>query len=837
MLRRKCKPGCSVEEFEELRDEVGELRAECQDGLDDLGNLEDMQLRDSQALRLELAAVAERMVTCGEEIGLAKKRIRDIVASSDMHAEQFEEWDSARQHVIVDIESRLSAATQAARSVQFGMDNLTSRVDMGLERVDADLAAVWPRLEERAAELAEAAATGATATLRAELAALGSALREESAAQEHRLAVRLKSLEAAEPARQKADDMVQVLQQRLSALEVATQKWAHDASQVSEELNACLRKEMATGNQVVRQSMCEMMEAAAEAHDRRAVMQAARIDDVEAGMERCRDAIQRYLDEQQIVRDEAAKEREIREANENCRFSELLSDCKECQARLVRIEDATTQLRVDCAKVAGSWTRKVEWLLDDATLNRLCEPEALADATSPKAVASKRGVEVVSAENPKRVFSPTFEVAGAGGLQLELVFHPPQSPNSCNEVHGDCSLYLWADKGLELLCRVFAGDESAVLRHTFDGLAPAGVGHICWLSEQLRSPCGSLRAGIEVFEAWRTFDCEEAAENDTAKRPQGKLLAKQYLNHRMLDICQKQGQGIADLVQRKVDVAVDVIRSRAVRRVQWRLEDAHLLRRQFAKGQSICSTAFEAAGIIGMQLIFYPNGCKATREDFCALFLSCPAGYTVRCWLWAGRWRKEARSEPSGKQSLFGRVNFCRFDSCVEPVGEGVEIALEIEEVQLTQEQSHDTASEVTSTQDGRCSVSRETTSTSNVAAQSPAGGPNTVADRGAAALDRSDVSTSKVERLPGKLSPNQVKQLPSVWTSHGFQTFKDLREIAFPKCQNSDAGSRAIVSAADDSGAVGAAAPAKRLNALVTSGTRRLTPRRIAGFGSQLTS
>lgn len=54
----------------------------------------------------------------------------------------------------------------------------------------------------------------------------------------------------------------------------------------------------------------------------------------------------------------------------------------------------------------------------------------------------------------------------------------------------------------------------------------------------------------------------------------------------------------------------------------------------------------------------------------------------MRCWLWAGRWRKEARQEVSDKTDMLGRVNFCRFENCVDPVDESVELALEIEEAQ-----------------------------------------------------------------------------------------------------------------------------------------------------------
>ena len=84
---------------------------------------------------------------------------------------------------------------------------------------------------------------------------------------------------------------------------------------------------------------------------------------------------------------------------------------------------------------------------------------------------------------------------------------------------------------------------------------------------------------------------------------------------------------LLEVVQKRVDL----VRSRAVKRVQWRLENAHVLRQYFAAGRPVCSTAFQAGGISGLQLVFYPSGSHGAREGFCSFFLSCPAGCTIRC--------------------------------------------------------------------------------------------------------------------------------------------------------------------------------------------------------------
>jgi len=85
----------------------------------------------------------------------------------------------------------------------------------------------------------------------------------------------------------------------------------------------------------------------------------------------------------------------------------------------------------------------------------------------------------------------------------------------------------------------------------------------------------------------------------------------------------------------QVRVQVEHMKSRMVRRVEWRVEQASILRQCFPPGESIRSQEFDAAGIEGMQLIFYPSGYTGAAEGYCSLFLFAPAGVTlilVVCW-------------------------------------------------------------------------------------------------------------------------------------------------------------------------------------------------------------
>jgi len=136
-----------------------------------------------------------------------------------------------------------------------------------------------------------------------------------------------------------------------------------------------------------------------------------------------------------------------------------------------------------------------------------------------------------------------------------------------------------------------------------------------------------------------------------------------HVNNRLLDQVKNQ---------------VEVMRSRLIRKVEWRVEHANKLRQCFGPGDAICSSQFNAAGIEGLQLMFYPSGYKGASDGFCSLYLYGPAGCTLRCFLCVGVQKREAHhsfEEPGA----FGRTNFCRFETIIDD-DNCVTVALEIEE-------------------------------------------------------------------------------------------------------------------------------------------------------------
>merc|ERR1719379_762476 len=118
--------------------------------------------------------------------------------------------------------------------------------------------------------------------------------------------------------------------------------------------------------------------------------------------------------------------------------------------------------------------------------------------------------------------------------------------------------------------------------------------------------------------------------------------------------------------------------SRMTRRVEWHIEHAGQLLSSFPEGEPICSTAFQAAGIDGLQLVLYPSGYTGAKEGYCSCFLYCPGASSLHCWLSVGNQKREAKLcfENGG---FYGRTNFCKFEHVVDMASDVVRLVLEID--------------------------------------------------------------------------------------------------------------------------------------------------------------
>jgi len=403
---------------------------------------------------------------------------------------------------------------------------------------------------------------------------------------------------------------------------------------------------------------------------------------------------------------------------------QLSSFRSDTEPRIRSLEERTKRLQSSVAEVENLATRRVEWLIRDVSHRR--RPDGSSTWLSPK-----------------------FEAAGTQGLQLELRLHAPSDQGEEGEERqsGDCTLHLWAPSGLYLVSQVFVGSASVQLQHSFDGEGPCSTGFLCFLEDQVCQDDDTLRVGVDILEAVREVEHRPRPQSAGAtgygrggdSRVEGSILTHRYLNHRTLDLVRNQ---------------VELMQSRMVRRIEWRLEQASNLQRCFPAGECACSTTFEAAGVESLQLVFYPSGYSGAKEGYCSFFLHCPSGSSLVCWLCAGKERREARLAFE-KTAYFGRTNFCRFEHCVDTSDDSILLTLEIDEAQQN----------VT-----------ETLKYQPVAPISARPSPNSDEIKG----------SLKLRRMPCRNTLEDVKQLPSIWTPRpqsdvglaleGFHTFTDLK-------------------------------------------------------------
>eukprot|EP00931_Biecheleriopsis_adriatica_P063622 TRINITY_DN3856_c0_g1_i2.p1 TRINITY_DN3856_c0_g1~~TRINITY_DN3856_c0_g1_i2.p1 ORF type:complete len:775 (-),score=205.44 TRINITY_DN3856_c0_g1_i2:138-2462(-) len=334
-------------------------------------------------------------------------------------------------------------------------------------------------------------------------------------------------------------------------------------------------------------------------------------------------------------------------------------------SRLDGLDEEGLKIRSAMLEVENLATRRVDWVIKDASMK--LRPNS----------ASKASLHT-------SWFSPKFDMAGVHGLQLEMQLFRPSDFGAEGESSGDVAIYLWACKGMNLVFKLFCGGKSQTCEKVFNGRVPFGTTRFCWLKDTINREDDTLKIGVEILEAIREVEHvvkpvppptaeelkdasqleKELAEKMAIKQVPGSLVFKRHVNNRLLE--QVKGQ-------------VDAMRSRMVRRVEWRVEQASKLRRCFPPGESMCSASFNAAGIENMQLIFYPNGYGGATDGFCSLYLYAPAGSTLKCNLLIGDQKRDANHtyEVAG---AFGRTNFCRFDAGIDQVTDTMLIALEVDE-------------------------------------------------------------------------------------------------------------------------------------------------------------
>jgi len=420
-------------------------------------------------------------------------------------------------------------------------------------------------------------------------------------------------------------------------------------------------------------------------------------------------------------------------------LGQVLQLRQDAETRLAHLDQETTKLRDAIAEVENLSTRRVDWVIKHVSLR-----------LRPSTPGSKASLHT-------SWFSPKFNMAGAHGLQLEFQLFRPSDPPVEGEAAGDCAVFLWACKGTSLVYKLYIGKKVATMEKVFNGRVPFGTKRLCFLKDQINREDDTLRISVEILETVRELEHPvkppppptDPDEAETAVQPlEGLVIFRRHINNRIVDQVKKE---------------VEIMRSRMVRRIEWRLEQASLLRRCFPTKEPMCSAPFNAAGIENLQLMFYPSGYTGCTEGFCSLYLYAPAGVTLKCTLWAGTQRRDA-SHYFEEPGAFGRTNFCRFEAAVDAEEDTLTVALDVEEAH----------------QDVQASVAHPVVTPGDRRSQAQIDGD----------LPDKVESVVKLKRVPGKavagmedrrVLPNlwQAKSLSSEPVPDGFHSFDELRGMA----------------------------------------------------------
>eukprot|EP00442_Polarella_glacialis_P025536 CAMPEP_0115082562 /NCGR_PEP_ID=MMETSP0227-20121206/19982_1 /TAXON_ID=89957 /ORGANISM="Polarella glacialis, Strain CCMP 1383" /LENGTH=769 /DNA_ID=CAMNT_0002470689 /DNA_START=76 /DNA_END=2385 /DNA_ORIENTATION=+ len=341
---------------------------------------------------------------------------------------------------------------------------------------------------------------------------------------------------------------------------------------------------------------------------------------------------------------------------------ELTAYTEGANAKIENLDKDSLTLRTAMLEVENLSTRRVDWVIKKASLR--LRPNS----------ASKASLHT-------SWFSPKFDIAGAHGVQLELQLYRSSEFGAADEAAGDVAVFLWACRGMNLVYKLHVGGKSQTMEKVFNGRVPYGTKRFCFMRDQINKEDDTLKIGVEILESVREIEhvvkppappnlegfTDAQAEIELAahaKQLECSLMFRRNVNNRLLE---------------QVKTQVEAMRSRMVRRVEWRVEQGAMLRKCFASGESMCSASFAAAGVEGLQFIFYPSGYGGATDGFCSLYLFAPAGATLKCNLCVGTQKRDANNtwEESG---AFGRMNYCRLETVIDPETDSITIALEVQE-------------------------------------------------------------------------------------------------------------------------------------------------------------
>jgi hypothetical protein len=410
------------------------------------------------------------------------------------------------------------------------------------------------------------------------------------------------------------------------------------------------------------------------------------VPESEARMQQRVEALQGQLTRIEVLRDDGHAGLTTPSPGDGAEGAQILMRIhqKNAERRLQQIESDAEMLRESVSEALGLHTHNVEWVV----------PAAL---------------QKLQTARPGSLWSPKFDAGGQRGLQLEFQFLWPSCDSEVsNNGHesGNCILSLWGNKGTKVAFRLLVGTvPTGVLEHEFNERQPYRSRRLWFFDEVVNQTDGSLRLSFELLESTRSvYNVSKSSEHVSAAalggsnersggsgEPVGDLISKclgggsggtnsTMATEDSLMFSRNVNFRLPEVVQNEVKR----MRSHAVRRVEWKIDQASTLRACFTDGKCICSMPFAAGGIDGLSLVFYPSGFKGARADYCSAFLAHSSGESLdrlHSSLRIGRHRFELEGGAIAENSnLYGRVNVCRFDQSFDQYEDFVLITFEVHE-------------------------------------------------------------------------------------------------------------------------------------------------------------
>lgn len=597
----------------------------------------------------------------GSTIAMGKKITATIDELKEQKAQLEQQIKATSTAVEKTLQERLAALEERLRGE-------VREVQESLDRANQEHASLAEQSVEKASEIARADIAEADRVLRAEIEALKPLL--DGSIRESREALEQRILEVDGATRdaflQELQGCVERIDQELGATRDSLQAVVSDTARAAAEALEKARQDIAGD---VNRARDESMSKAEEAKEQmllslhESVEEQGRtnkkldqklkgsVTDIEYKIADVEKDIQKRADATALALQEAVKKAE----------RELALLTTQHTERFDGVDNSIQQLRFLFSDVENVPTRKVEWVIKEAA-SRLKVPTTIPEGEDEIPLYTS-------------VMSHPFDAAGARALKLELRYYRPTDPPAADQHRGDLALFLHAPEGTHIAFKLTVGNCSDTFEHRFRQNDPLGTRRIAFLKEQVHSVKFTLTLGVEILECIYSFDKkppppeeQEVSEEETPVVPLDTVFRMQrHVNNRVLDQVKQQ---------------VDYFRKRATRRIEWRLEEASMMKRCFPRGAPMRSQEFDAAGIEGMSLLFFPSGYDSAFDGWCSAFLYAPQGASLRCSLQVGVQKREL-NHTFDREGQCGRANFVRFEEAVDKDEDCVFVTLQIEEAHL----------------------------------------------------------------------------------------------------------------------------------------------------------